>query len=114
MDTNFLVLAMESKVGVREEVERLFGSADFVVLKECLQEATRLGLRERKAVTALVSGLGAREAVGGKKDVDAAIVAYASKHGAAVCTGDAALKKKLKSLGVKVISLRHKSCLGVD
>ncbi|OIO27439.1 hypothetical protein AUJ16_03590 [Candidatus Micrarchaeota archaeon CG1_02_60_51] len=109
LDTNFLLLPFERRIDVFEGVERLLEEpVQFVVLKECLDEAR--ASRLFKSVEAMVAKK-ARVVSAGKGKPDDLILSWAKENGAVVCTADARLRIRLKKLGVPVILLKGESRL---
>lgn len=110
LDTNFLLLPFERRLDVFGALERLLQEpVKFFVLKECLDEA-----RQSRFFSSAESLLKAnRVAVvsAGNGKPDDLVARWAAAEKAVVCTNDAALRRRLKKLGIQVISLRGESRL---
>jgi rRNA-processing protein FCF1 len=107
MDTNACIYVIKNRVDLLESLENaLEVKAEIAVLSECVLEAKRLGLAERKAFDRFVESFKPRIVQGGRKSVDGAILNYSSKTDCIVCTGDAALVKKLRGKGIRVLLFR--------
>jgi len=117
LDTNALLMPHQHGVDVFAEIDRIIDEIhEIITLSTVVEElkglscsssddgaAARVGLRLLKEKTLrLVPSSG---------DVDDAIVEYAEKNNAVVCTNDKALKRRLKVRGVRTISLRGQTHL---
>ena len=120
VDTNFLLIPFQFRVDVFREAERLLEErTEFVVLSPCVAELKAMSAgkegtgRDRRAAKAALTLLEkmpvkVAKAAGAADD---AIIDYAVKHKAVVCTNDRELRKKLRENGARVIGLREKSHL---
>jgi len=117
LDSNFVLVPIQFKVDVFGEIPRLIDEKiEYVVLSPCVDELKALRGREKIAASTMLEFLkkkGVKTAnVSGRPDD--AIVEYAAKNGAIVCTNDKELRQRLREKGVKTIFLRKKSFLAVN
>lgn len=117
LDTNMLLLPHKHRIDVFSEIERLITGEHEVAtlstvvdeLKEIAREnnddgiAAKVGLRllTDKKVRVITS----------KGPVDDALVEYAQKDRATVCTNDRELKARLKKAGIRRVFMRGKTHL---
>ncbi|MBI5036317.1 hypothetical protein HZC09_03150 [Candidatus Micrarchaeota archaeon] len=105
LDTNFIAAALEARVRVREELGRNGGGkVEFLVLSSVLEEVEKLPAKEKSEAKLFLKSE-EFEVVEAKGDVDRSLAKEAKTRSAAVATLDSGLKKRLKSLGVQVITL---------
>lgn len=105
LDTNFIAAVVGAKVRVRDELERDGGgNVKFIVLSSVLEEVEKLPPKEKSAAKLFLKSEDF-EVVASKGDVDRSLANEAKRRPAAVATLDSGLKKRLKSLGVQVITL---------
>jgi len=118
-DTSFLMIPGLFGVDIISELDRLLEQHYVLVIPDPVRKELE-GLAERgKPVERSAAKLGLillsrGEAAEADEPADEAILKLASKGGCAVGTTDAALRKKLRELGVPVIYLREKSYLAMD
>lgn len=109
LDTNFLMIPSEFHIDIYEEL-KFEGFNELIILSPVKKELELLGdpvskeLLKRHSYTII-------EATGGADD---AIVAYARKHKAVVCTQDKTLKNRLKTLKIPVLTLKGRKVLRND
>ena len=114
MDTNACIYVIKNRVDLMESLHNAVDSkVELAVLKESMLEAKRLALAEEKAFNRFVEAFKPRVVEGGRKSVDGAVIAYAVRSGCVVCTGDAALRKKLKEKGVSVLVFKKGGAVAV-
>lgn len=121
LDTNFLLVPFQFKVDILRELEYLLEySHHYVISSKTMDELSKLGkilgkdgMAARLALKLVEANKARIEIIKSRKYVDEWIVEYAKQNGAIVCTNDSALRRKLKSLSIKVISMKSKSKLGV-
>lgn len=114
LDTNFLLLPHTHKIDIFTRIEQLIDNPEFVILSGTIGELEKIAAgRGNDAVAATVgikliekNNIKIEESVG---LVDDAIIHYASENNTLVCSNDKALKRKLTSLRVPIITL-----LGMD
>lgn len=120
LDTNILLVPFQFKIDILGELEYLLGySHHFVISSRTMDELKKLGkmigkdgMAARLAMKLVEVNRSRIEIIPSSKYVDEWIVQYARQNGAVVCTNDSALRKKLKSLDIKVICMKSKSKLG--
>jgi len=120
IDTNFLLLPFKYKINIIKELDYLVEkNHQLVISSRTMDELAMIGKKIGK------DGMAARLAM---KMIDAAgkgflvvessdivddwIVSYASKNNAMVCTNDSQLRRRLKALKLKVITMKSKSRIG--
>ncbi len=118
LDTNFLLVPFQFKINIMKEIEYLLEiSHKFVISSRTITELKNIGKGKGK------DGVAARlalklidnnpiEVVENGLHVDHWILEYAKENDAIVCTNDAPLRRKLKRLGIKIVSMKSKSSLG--
>lgn len=112
LDSSFLLEFVSRPLKRIEELELSLGKIEFVVLDATVKELEKLasetGIKAKKALAALeyVKNLKRVNVADIKSDADLTILSYAVKHGSAVATLDQKLRRKLKKIGVAVITLR--------
>jgi len=120
IDTNFLLIPYQFRIDIFTELEHLIDVHHYYVISgRTLNELGGLaentgkkGAAARLAMKIVEANSGRIEIIKSGKPVDAWIEEFAEKTGAIVCTNDIGLKKKLKDIGIKVVSLRGKTRLG--
>lgn len=116
LDTNFLILAHRFKIKVFEELDRLIEEKYEPVISEKIVDEIRAIARSKKrenGVAKVVLKLIKKYCITvekSKEQVDKWILKKAK--GNMICTNDKELKKRLKLLGARVISVKGKSKLG--
>jgi len=121
LDTNFLLIPFQFRIDILRELEYLLEySHHYVISSKTIDELKKLGkmigkdgMAARLALKLVEANKGRIEIIKSGKYVDEWIVEYAKQNGAIVCTNDSALRRKLRSLDLKVISMKSKSKLGV-
>ncbi len=119
LDTNMLMGIGALKVDVFSEIEKLLGSVKFNVTKQVLLELKALAKAKGSTGSNARIALGLLERHGIKVidvedcNADESLVRMAIK-GKIIATNDAALRKKIKSLGGRIIYLRKKKILRMD
>ncbi|MFH1835670.1 MAG: PIN domain-containing protein [Methanobacteriota archaeon] len=113
IDTNFLTLPHTHKLDVFNQLSEVIPEKHrLFVLNGTLEELKALSTEKTKTGVAAKVGLSLLEkseveVLPLSGDVDAQIIAYATDHkNLIVATNDRELKKRLKGLGVEVVSLR--------
>jgi len=117
LDTNMLLVPFQFHVDIFSEIDRLMeGRAEPVLLSPCVEELKALAAgsgrdaRAAKAALDMVERLKLNKTKAGGP-ADDAIVEYALKEKAAVCTNDKELRDKLRKKGIRTIGLRDNSHL---
>lgn len=117
LDTNMLLVPFQFKVDVFGEIERLTeGRGQAAVLSPCIEELKALAAgsgRDARAAKAALDML-ERLKIGKTKaggPADDAIMEYALKEQAVVCTNDKELRDKLREKGIRTVGLRDNSHL---
>jgi len=119
LDTNALMMPLQFRIDLFEELRDLLGSYEPVVLAEVANElkglagghgkdaaAAKLGLEMVRKCTVVESGLS-------EGTVDERISGYAKRHNGLVLTNDRLLRNQLLDQKIPVISLKNQKKLGV-
>jgi len=124
LDTNFLMMPYKNRIDIFQEIDRLMADKpgyELSVTQSVRCELERLA-QEARGEDKVAAGLGLQLLEDKKVKVieaegalgaDAQIIALAGGNRAAtvVCTNDRALKKRLREMGVSVITMREKDHL---
>lgn len=115
IDTNGLMIPVQFRVDIFEELKRL-GYDKYIVPLAVIKELENLGrnLRGKDRIAAKVAlSLAQRcETIEVSGHADDVIIELATELGAAVLTNDTGLRKRLESEQIPIICLRQKNRLG--
>ena len=122
LDSNFLFVPLQFKIDIFEELDRLFGKVEPVVLSTTLEELQQLTAKGspkmRKQTTIALNLVEKCHSVTVERrtneSYDDVILRTAKEWNVPVATNDAKLRKKLRETGVSVVFLRQKSYLTID
>lgn len=108
LDTDFLVNAIKNRVDVDEQIRQEYPLMEIVVLDKTLDELKKVNNIDAKAALKLIE-LKKFKIIKTNKDkiVDNLIIDIA-KEKDIVATQDKDFKRKLKKLGIKFITIKHK------
>lgn len=118
LDTNFLLVPFQFKINIMREIEYLLEiSHFFVISSQTIVELRNIGKGKGKDGGAARLAIKMIEnndikIIENSEHVDNWIIDYAKENNAIVCTNDAPLRRKLKRLGIKMITMKSKSSLG--
>ncbi len=120
IDTNFLLLPFRYKINIIKELDRLVEkNHQLVISSRTMGELRMIGRRIGKDGMAARLAIKMIEAAGkgftvveNSDIVDDWIVSYASENNAMVCTNDSELRRRLKAMKLKVITMKSKSRIG--
>jgi rRNA-processing protein FCF1 len=122
LDSNFLFIPFQFRIDIFEELNKLLGKAEPVVLSTTLEELNSLVKRRsektrRQALAAIE--LAERCVIveverGSEESYDDAVLRTAKKWNCPVATNDVALRKRLRESKVTTVFLRQKTRLEVD
>lgn len=118
LDTNFLLIPFRFRINIIRELDYLIEySHRYVISSGTLAELEKLGEAVGKDGMAARLALKMVEASGitvirSSMHVDDWIVKYASENRAIACTNDRGLRKRLREMDIKVVTLKSKSRLG--
>lgn len=120
LDTNFLLLPFQFKINILEELAYLVEeNHEYLISSRTLSELRRLGksvgkdgMAARLAIKMIEANKQSIRVVESEVPVDDWLVERARKTNAVICTNDAALRKRLRPLKGKVITLKSRSRLG--
>ena len=120
LDTNFLMIPFQFKINIFGELDYLIDIPHvYLITSRTLNELRHIGksigkdgMAARLAIKMIEVNKAKIEIIKNDAVVDDWIVEYAQEHKAIVCTNDSGLRKRLRPLRVKVITLKSKSRLG--
>jgi rRNA-processing protein FCF1 len=122
LDSNFLFIPFQFKIDIFDELDKLFGKVEPIVLSTTIEELQQLTAKgspkmRKQAATALrlverCQSVTAERRTG--ESYDDVILRVAKEWSVPVATNDAKLRKKLRETGVTVVFLRQKSHLAID
>jgi rRNA-processing protein FCF1 len=120
IDTNFLLLPFRYKINIVKELDHLVEKNHQLVLSSrTIEELGMIGKKVGKDGMAARLAIKMIEAAGkgfmivkSGDIVDEWIVRYASENNAMVCTNDSELRRRLKALKIKVVTMKSKSKIG--
>jgi rRNA-processing protein FCF1 len=115
IDTNGLMIPVQFRVDIFEELKRL-GYDRYIVPLAVIKELENLGRnlrgKDRTAAKVALSLAQRCETIEVSGHADDVIVELATEFGAAVLTNDIGLRKRLESKQIPIICLRQKNRLG--
>lgn len=116
LDSNFLITPAEYHIDILQEIPRILGrSVEPVVPSEIHREIKQISLQAGKrsslALTLMKKCKLVDTEINEDERVDDAIVRLAQEWGSPVATNDQALRRRLRSLGIPVLSMRGKKRL---
>lgn len=117
IDSNFLITPAEYNIDILEEIPRILGrSVELIVPEVVYKELERVtqqrGARRASLALALAEKCRIINAqIRREEGVDDTLVRLAQEWGSPVATNDRSLRKRLRSLGVPVLSMRGKGQL---
>lgn len=120
LDTNFLLIPFQFKIDILRELDYLIEvSHRFVISSRTIKELTGIsrsvgkdGMASRLALKLIDANRSKIDVIESEQHVDDWIEEYALANRAIVCTNDAPLRKRLRDLDVKVITMKSRSKLG--
>lgn len=120
IDTNILLVPFQFKVDIIADLQYLIDKPHkYVISSRTLNELKKIGekigkdgMAARVALKTVESNKLNFEIIENTMPVDSWILKYAIETNAYVCTNDSALRMKLKSKRIRVISLKGSSKLG--
>ncbi len=121
LDTNFLLIPFQFKIDIFEGIERILARSHyFVISSRTIKELEHIakgtnkdGRSARLAIKLIEANKGRIEIIENGEEVDLWIEKYAIEKRAVVCTNDAQLRSKIKREGLRVISLKNRTKIGV-
>jgi hypothetical protein len=120
LDTNFLLIPFQFKIDIMRELDYLIDySHRYVISSHTMSELKKLagrigkdGMAARLAIKLVEANRGKIDIVESREHVDDWIAEYAANERAIVCTNDSGLRRRLRALDIKVVSMKSKSKLG--
>ncbi len=121
LDTNFLLIPFQFKINIFEGIERILARSHYFVissrtvseLKHIAKATSKDGRSARLALKLIEANKENVEIIESLIEVDKWIEDFAIEKRAVVCTNDAELRNKIKKAGLRVISLKNKTKIGV-
>ena len=115
LDSNFLITPAEYHIDILQEIPRVLDrNVELVVPSEVYKEMERISLRSRRSslgLTLMKKCKVLHTKINEDEKVDDAIIRHAREWGSPVATNDQVLKRRLRSLGIPVLSMRGKKRL---
>jgi rRNA-processing protein FCF1 len=120
LDTNFLLIPFQFKIDIFRELDYLLDySHSYVISSQTIRELERIGssigkdgMAARLALKLVSANRKRIDIIESDEYVDRWIMGYARENRAVVCTNDSKLRKELKRLDIKVVTMKSKSKLG--
>jgi len=122
LDSNFLLVPLQFRVDIFEELNVLLGKAEPIVLSTTIEELKKLieksSIKERMQFSAALKLAERCEILKVKRDksenYDDAIFRVAKELKIPVATNDSELRKRLREAGIATVYLRQKARLEID
>ncbi len=111
LDTNVLIMNMEYRLNLEDDLTELLGTYEIMVPSAVLHELRYIKDRHAKAALKFAERYEVIESV---KKGDDAILSLACHLNAVVVTNDRELRERLKEKGLKVLYIRQRSYLAMD
>ncbi|NUN11235.1 hypothetical protein HUU53_01165 [Candidatus Micrarchaeota archaeon] len=108
LDSSALISVIQEKTDVIELVSDLVDEAEFLALKQSLDEIKTKSNPLFEAISMYLQKKNVEIITGTEKKPDDCVLKLAEKEKALVVTNDLRLKARLKKLGIQVITLREK------
>ena len=113
LDTNFIMVPIEFKINIKEELERLVSKKFEIITLDCvIKELDKI--KGGKIGKEMIEKLGVEIKETPYDYADEAILEYVKKGNVIVCTNDIELKNKLKEKNVPIIFMRAKQKLALE
>ncbi|MCI0504407.1 nucleotide-binding protein [Candidatus Micrarchaeota archaeon] len=120
LDTNFLFLPFQFKIDILRELDYLIEpSHRYVISSKTISELKKIGkkigkdgMAARLALKLVEANRSQIDIVESSQHVDDWIVEYSKANRAIACTNDSDLRKRLRALDIKVVTMKSKSKLG--
>ena len=122
LDSNFLLVPLQFRVDIFEELNVLLGKAEPIVLSTTIEELKKIieksSIKERMQFSAALKLAERCEILKVKKDksenYDDVIFRVAKELKIPVATNDSELRKRLREVGIATVYLRQKARLEID
>ena len=122
LDSNFLLVPLQFRVDIFEELNVLLGKAEPIVLSTTIEELKKLieksSIKERMRFSAALKLAERCEILKVKRDksenYDDVIFRVAKELKIPVATNDSELRKRLREAGIATVYLRQKARLEID
>ncbi|RJS93878.1 DNA-binding protein [Candidatus Bathyarchaeota archaeon] len=122
LDSNFLLVPLQFRVDIFEELNVLLGKAEPIVLSTTIEELKKLieksSIKERMQFSAALKLAERCEILKVKRDksenYDDVIFRVAKELKIPVATNDSELRKRLREAGIATVYLRQKARLEID
>ena len=110
IDANFALIPVQFKLDIYSELDRIVQRKYQIVTLEPITEEIQK-IAKGKLALQMLENKGVRIIPTSIRDVDDAIVDYAERENAIVCTNDKELENRLREKGITVIYMRGKNRL---
>jgi rRNA-processing protein FCF1 len=111
LDTNVLIMHMEYRINLEDELTRLLGAYEILIPSAVIWELKGISNKYSKLALKFIEKFRVVDSV---KRGDEAILSLARHLHAVVVTNDRELRAKLKEHDLKVIYIRQRSYLAID
>ncbi len=120
IDTNFLLIPFRYRIDILRELDYLVEpSHRFVISSKTMKELKKIGkkvgkdgMAARLAIKLVEANSLRIDVIESEEHVDDWIADYSKANRAIVCTNDSELRRRLRALHIKVITMKSKSKLG--
>jgi rRNA-processing protein FCF1 len=120
IDTNFLLIPFRYRIDILRELDYLVETSHrFVISSKTIKELKKIGkkvgkdgMAARLAIKLVEANSLRIDVIESEEHVDDWIVDYSKANRAIVCTNDSELRRRLRALHIKVITMKTKSKLG--
>lgn len=111
LDTNVLIMHMEYRINLEDELTRLLGAYEILIPSSVIWELKGISHKYTNLALKYIEKFRVVDSV---KKGDEAILSLARHLNAVVVTNDRELRAKLKEYDLKVIYIRQRSYLEID
>ena len=111
LDANFLTLPVQFHIDIFSEIKKIIPDVRFVTITQVVNELKKMDDKAAKFGLQLLSIVEVDDEEG---NADDALLSYAEKNNAVVCTNDRELKKRCLNKKVPVIFMRKKKILEIQ
>ena len=111
LDANFLTMPVQFHIDILSEIKKIVPDAYFVTITQIVNELKKMDTNAAQFGLQLLSLVEIKEEPG---KADDALLSYAKKHSAVMCTNDKELKKRCLEEKIPVIFMRKKKTLEIQ
>ncbi|MFH0884475.1 MAG: nucleotide-binding protein [Candidatus Micrarchaeota archaeon] len=120
IDTNFLLIPFRFRIDILRELDYLVeASHRYVISSRTIMELKKIGkkvgkdgMAARLAIKLVEANSSRIDIIENEDHVDDWIAQYSKANRAIVCTNDSGLRRRLRALDIKVVTMKSKSKLG--